>query len=206
MNLTNPSAPPMNAVYPNIKDVQDSQESETLKTLKNWRITKAILLAEYLKREKEKHKSLAKRYDKIKFALSLGDVGLTSIEVTLAGVGIAFAPLLPFAGLFFGCSLLTKFVKNRVNKKFEKHYECFVVSATKLNSYEKIYSKAIEDEVISQEEFEILQKEVELYDEFMLKQQKETVQNGQIVIGEEDKEKIKQLQDLLSTIKVYANK
>ena len=90
-------------------------------------------------------------------ALGVGAVGIASLATVVAApLGYVLEGLA--LGNLGGAATAIKFVRYKFQKK-QKHDEIRVLAESKLNSIDNHVSKAIEDGIISQEEFSIDEKE-----------------------------------------------
>ena len=99
------------------------------------------------KKRYKNYKTLNTILESVDTAVSNGQT-TTSVTLSVTGVGLIVGPLC--AGI--ACSLLHKLIMNK-NKKYKKQYEKDQQSK---KSFDKLYTKYLEDNIIDQNEYESL--------------------------------------------------
>lgn len=185
-------------LYP---DLKNSTNNETLPNVSSrYRSDRASMWEAYLKHEESKHRSLLKRYRAISTALRCGEVVLVVAETSLAVVAVASAPLIPVAGVFVGASLMVKYAETRVAKKIVRHTKAQVLAGQKRLAIIQHFAKALDDGNVSESEFEIIKREIEMYDNFVHNNNDDD--NG---VGDDD-DLAKQLDKLLQNMRANNKK
>ena len=83
------------------------------------------------------------------------DTTLISISVIMAGIGLAVPVMLSLeiAAIVCGClGACVKMVRPKSMSKAQKHYEIKTIGESKLNSVKNLFSKALNDGQISEQE------------------------------------------------------
>ena len=123
----------------------------------------------YLERNSETRKSLSKRYSKITKGIHYANYGLNSISGISGIVSVSTLStivLVPVSiilgGISIGSSALS-IIFSKLNKKLKnkemKHRDIYNLTENKLNLINSLLSKALEDNKISDEEFQLILKE-----------------------------------------------
>ena len=94
-------------------------------------------------------------------ALGVAAVGIASLA-TVVAAPLGFV-LEEFALGLGGAATVIQFARYTISKKKKKHDEIRVVAESKLNSFDNHVSKAIQDGIISQEEFSLINEERNKY-------------------------------------------
>ena len=163
------SAPPPESepLYPDI-----SFEPQT-ENQSNFHLHKTGELQNFLEKERDTRAALYKKYRRaVNLANGLDTAFVTaSIGTGLAGMGllstIIAAPIVVvLEGIALGCGLAGiagKFVSRRLSAKTQKHNEIRLLAESKLNTINGHVSKALHDNHISHEEFQLVLDECEKY-------------------------------------------
>ena len=132
----------------------------------DYRLTEVARLRDQIKAEVAARASLYKKYRRSVNILDGIDIGASATGVILGRVEtgllatIVSAPAVPIIlGVDAGCGLAsagTKVATRRLRAKAKKHDQIRVLAESKLNSITYLVSKALEDGVISHEEFQIV--------------------------------------------------
>ena len=161
----------------------------------NYRLQKITEIEKTLVKEKEKRKSLYKKYKRGVNATDGVDTGLISTSVVLAGVGIAVPFLIPIQISAVVCGSLgglVKLVRRKLTTKSKKHYEIKTMAECKLNSIKDLISKSLTDGRISENEFKLVLDELEKYNKM-----KENIKSKNLNVKEKinDDERKKLIED-----------
>lgn len=151
--MKQPTAPDL---YPELP-IEDGQ---------NYRLQKITEIEKTLINERDKRKSLYKKYKRGVNVTDGVDTSLISTSVVLAGIGIAFPILLPIQIAAVVCGSLgglVKLIRRKLTTKSKKHYEIKTMAECKLNSIKDLISKSLTDGQISAEEFKSVLDELEKY-------------------------------------------
>ena len=161
--LEKPSAPPnIENNYTNIDIDSNLYRLQHIKDIKN-----------YLERNSDTRKSLSKRYSKINKGLHYTNYGLNTVSglssvatVSLLSTVILSPVSIILGGVSIGTSGLS-IISSKLNKKFKdketKHRDIYNLIENKLNLINSLLSKALEDNKISDEEFQLILKEEKHY-------------------------------------------
>ena len=140
-----------------------------------FRLQKIDDIQKIIEAERDKRASLYKKYNKIintitkleAFSAAVG-LGLAAGGVTAIS-GVISSPIgFALEGVAIACgviALATNFFNNKLRSKVEKHDEIRVLAESKLNTICEHISQALEDGVISQEEFLLITKELAKFNE-----------------------------------------
>ena len=164
-----PSAPPM---YPNL-DQHVQLEDSTKDEGKTFRLRRISDIRETLENELETRGRYRRRYKSAyntAIYLNAG-AGLTSVGSSIVaaataatGVGIIASVPLGFTAVASGVlSVVSAAVSKILLKKVEKHQQIKLIAAAKLSNVNGLVSRALQDDHISNEEFQIILQEMESY-------------------------------------------
>ncbi|CAG2234447.1 unnamed protein product [Mytilus edulis] len=157
--MKQPTAPDL---YPELP-IEDGQ---------NYRLQKITEIEKTLINERDKRKSLYKKYKRGVNVTDGVDTSLISTSVVLAGIGIAFPILLPIQIAAVVCGSLgglVKLIRRKLTTKSKKHYEIKTMAECKLNSIKDLISKSLTDGQISADEFKLILDELEKFNEMKKK-------------------------------------
>ncbi|CAG2202794.1 unnamed protein product [Mytilus edulis] len=138
----------------------------------NYRLQKITEIEKTLINERDKRKSLYKKYKRGVNVTDGVDTSLISTSVVLAGIGIAFPILLPIQIAAVVCGSLgglVKLIRRKLTTKSKKHYEIKTMAECKLNSIKDLISKSLTDGQISADEFKLILDELEKFNEMKKK-------------------------------------
>ena len=140
-------------------------------------------VSKFLEEEINKRDAFSKKYFRIAKVVYMVDNGLISVTIgaegTAAvllstGVGAPFALALGISGAVTGAvSLIGNILSKKATTKAEKHLQIKTLATAKLNTIATHVSKAMMDDLISDEEFKLIMEEMEKY-----KALKEEVRNN----------------------------
>ena len=179
-----PSAPPL---YPSLTE--------------DFRLKKICDCQKELENEISHYQQISKKYKRVK---SIADAIATStgiltvllsssgLAVSLSGIGIVVgAPLAGIAGLMGLVSTAVGASSGRLNKKITKHEKTISLAESKHLSISRLISKALNNCLVSDQEFNLILREVEQY--YSLKAQLRSIvrREGEKVDVEALKEEIK---------------
>ena len=127
----------------------------------------------FLEEEIKKREAFSKKYFRISriinivdnglFAVTLGAEGAGSV-LLLTGVGAPFAAALAIGGMVVGgISIIGNFYSRKARTKGEKHLRISERAITKLDTIASHISKALMDDFISNEEFNLILEEMNKY-------------------------------------------
>jgi len=138
-----------------------------------YRLEKIKFIINSMIKDRDSRRSMHKKYQKAANVMDNLDNGLMSISI-LAGIGgvgilstIVMTPIaiaLEAAGVF--CCILgigSKLVKKNLESKAEKHQEIKLLCDSKINTIYDIVSMALKDGNINDEEFDLILKESEKF-------------------------------------------
>ena len=170
-----------NKIYPEVpketlKEAQkDKIYPEALKDGKTFRLQQSCRVLENLEKEAKHYASVRKKYKRCYNVLSRisTSTGTLSFCLSGSGVGTAFSGVgLPLAaslgglGLICGvASVITAASAKKVSRKVTKHEKTVSVCESKINSLKDRISKALADDMLSDEEFNNILAEMEKYHE-----------------------------------------
>ena len=164
-----PSAPVVNG------GVDDRGHSYRLKIIRE--------IQEFLEKEFKQREAFNKKYLRIAKIINMVDNGLITITLgaegvggalLLTGVGAPFAAALAIGGVVTGAiSLIGNFFCRKITLKAMKHKEIRALAAGNLKLIASHISKALTDDFISNEEFNLILEVIEKY-----KETKEEIRNN----------------------------
>ena len=139
----------------------------------SYRLKKIDELEKFLRSEVESRDKLTKRFKRRATASTISDTSviaaITALEVAsivtlTTGIGMPISVVLASTGLFLG---LGSGIIHKTQKIFEskakKHDKIKTLAESKLDTISGIVSKAVEDSHISNQEYQVILKEVEHY-------------------------------------------
>ena len=161
-----------NRIYP---EVPKENPKEAPKDGKTFRLQQSCRVLENLEKEAKHYASVRKKYKRCHNLLSRisTSTGTLSFCLTGSGVGTAFSGVgIPLAaslgglGLICGVvSVITTASAKKVSRKVTKHEKTVSVCESKINSLKDRISKALTDDMLSDEEFKNILAEMEKYHE-----------------------------------------
>jgi hypothetical protein len=177
-------------LYPTVPTAPPSMEPYTPMS---YRLQKINEIQRMLEDERDVRQNLSKKYHRISKGISNADTAIVAVSMGLgvAGVGllstIVAAPvviMMEAAALGTGLlSIIGGQVNKRMVRKAEKHEKIKTIAEAKLNTISDLVSKALNDNVVSQEEFTLILNELAKY-----RQMKEEVRsNIKVALDEETK-------------------
>ena len=163
-----------NEIYPEVLK-EDKIYPEAPKDGKTFRLQQSCRVLENLEKEAKHYASVRKKYKRCYNVLSRISTssGTLSFCLSGSGVGTAFSGVgLPLAaslgglGLICGvASVITAASAKKVSRKVTKYEKTVSVCESKINSLKDRISKALADDMISDEEFNNILAEMEKYHE-----------------------------------------
>ncbi|CAG2216841.1 unnamed protein product [Mytilus edulis] len=184
--MKQPTAPDL---YPELP-IEDGQ---------NYRLQKITEIEKTLINERDKRKSLYKKYKRGVNVTDGVDTSLISTSVVLAGIGIAFPILLPIQIAAVVCGSLgglVKLIRRKLTTKSKKHYEIKTMAECKLNSIKDLISKSLTDGQISADEFKLILDELEKYNK--MKENIRTKQTQTVMNDNERKKLIEETENRMN--------
>ena len=137
----------------------------------------------FLEEEIKKREALSKKYFRIAKVVNMIDNGLITVSIgaegvggvlLLTGVGAPFSAALMISGFATGAiSLIGNIFSKKATTKAEKHLKIKTLATAKLDTIASHVSKALIDDFISNEEFNLVMEEMNKY-----KTLKEEVRNN----------------------------
>ncbi|ELU13791.1 hypothetical protein CAPTEDRAFT_213860 [Capitella teleta] len=177
-------------IYPTVPTAPPTMDPYTPMS---YRLQKINEIQRMLEDERDVRQRLSKKYHRVSKGISNADAILvaSSMGLGVAGVGllstIVAAPvviIMEAAALGTGLmSIICGQVNKRMISKAEKHEKIKTIAEAKLNTISDLVSKALNDNVVSQEEFTLILNELAKY-----RQMKEEVRsNVKVALDEETK-------------------
>ena len=166
-----------NKIYPEVpKEAQkDKIYPEALKHGKTFRLQQSCRVLENLEKEAKHYASVRKKYKRCynflsRISTSTGTLSFclsgSGVGTAFSGVGIPLAALLGGLGLICGVvSVITAASAKKVSRKVTKHEKTVSVCESKINSLKDRISKALADDMLSDEEFNNILAEMDKYHE-----------------------------------------
>lgn len=180
-----PSAPGEGNLYPNITSrdemalysplhqaylsvgTSSENKNETINT-SNYKINQLIQYHKFLKDEEKERNRLKKSYSKLGKSIVGAEFVMTALEIALTAGSIALPFLVPITtlsclGLTIG-SVSAKSAWAILGQKKNKHSEVELLAKSKLNSINEKFVKAIEDGIITDDEFKNISQEIKNFE------------------------------------------
>lgn len=99
----------------------------------------------------------------------MGSLSTTGVALSLKGPGIIVGAPLGAVGAFCGAgSVGRKSLCKKLSLKLKKHKRIYSLALSKHNSIDPLYFKSLNDDVVTDSEFQIIKSELEKY--FVLKE------------------------------------
>ena len=127
----------------------------------------------FLEEEIKQREAFSKKYFRISRIINIVDNGLAAVTLGIGGtggalmvtgVGAPIAAALAISGAAFGgITIISKFCSRKATFKAIKHKEIRALAASKLNTVASHISKALMDDFISNEEFNLILEEMNKY-------------------------------------------
>ena len=127
----------------------------------------------FLEEEIEKREAFSKKYFRIAKVVNIGDNALITVTIgaegvggvlLLTGVGSPFAAALAIGGVATGAiSLIGNIFSKKATTKAEKHLRISDMAISKLDTVASHISKALMDDFVSNEEFNLILEEMNKY-------------------------------------------
>ena len=157
------------SLYPQLEMKQESSSQI-------FRLNKIADIQKQLEKEVDQRRSLYKKYKKAiniveghGIAFNTLSLGAGMVGVGLLAAGAVVAPyLIPLEVIAVGLcvfSTVGNIVNRRLSIKCKKHYEISVIAETKLNTISSHVSKALQDNNVSDEEFNLILNELVKYNQ-----------------------------------------
>ena len=130
-------------------------------------------IQKFLEEEIKEREAFSKKYFRISRIINIVDNGLAAVTLgaggtgsalLLTGVGAPFAAALAIGGLVFGgITIIGNFYSRKARTKGEKHLKISERAITKLDTIASHISKALIDDFVSNEEFNLILEEMNKY-------------------------------------------
>ena len=127
----------------------------------------------FLEEEIKQREAFSKKYFRISRIINIVDNGLAAVTLGIGGTGGALiatgigapigAPLAISGGVIGGITIIGKFCSRKTIFKAIKHKEIRALAVSKLNTVASHISKALMDDFISNEEFNLILEEMNKY-------------------------------------------
>ena len=157
------------SIYPKLPSAPAEDEGQS------YRLQRINEIHKILEGEKEERASLSKKYHRAMKIVDGIDVALigTTMGLGIGGLGllstIVAAPIvIVMEGVALGTgalSIVGKYVNKKFSAKAEKHERIKTLAVSKLNTISSYISKALVDNKISDEEFQLILSELDKYRE-----------------------------------------
>ena len=166
-----------NRIYPEVpkENPKDKIYPEAPKDGKTSRLQQSCRVLENLEKEAKHYASVRKKYKRClkvlsRISTSTGTLSFclsgSGVGTAFSGVGIPLAASLGGLGLVCGVvSVIAGEVGKKVSRKVTKHEKTVSVCESKINSLKDRISKALADDMLSDEEFENILAEMAKYHE-----------------------------------------
>jgi len=157
-----PSAPPAETLYPELAEPSD-----------NFRLTEISRIEKEISNEVEHYRLVLKKYKKARKAVHYSAIGLGAVSAALSsgaiaasltGVGIVVgAPLAGVAASTGFASTSLTVLKKKLDRKVDKHSRLLSLATAKHDSINSIVSQAMNDNSVSDKEFQLITREMQKY-------------------------------------------
>ena len=158
-------------VYPQVPQVQ-VQNGE------NFRLQKSCELLQSMEKEISHYDNVRKKYSRARSIFSKVGVGSGMLSVILSASGLGTSltgfgvivgvPLGSLGGLCGGISVGCVVASKRLSLKVSKHEQTVALAKAKVNTIRDLVSKAMRDNVISDQEFSLILAEVDNFERLKL--------------------------------------
>ena len=170
-------------VYPELPSIRENPSAPPVDRGHSYRLKIIREVQNFLEEEIKKRDAFSKKYFRIAKVVNTVDNGLITITIGVegagavllaTGVGSPFAIALGVSGAVTGViSLIGNIFSKKATTKAEKHLKIKTLAAAKLDTIASHVSKALIDDFISNEEFNLVMEEMNKY-----KAMKEEVRNN----------------------------
>ena len=144
----------------------------------NFRLQKSSEVLQNLEKEIKHYEEVRKKYNRARGICTKINVsgGVISVILSASGLGtsltgfgaIVGVPLGVAGGVFGGLSVGFGYASKRLSGKVSKHEQTVAIAKSKLNTINDLVSKALKDNVISDQEFSIILAELEKFQKLKL--------------------------------------
>ena len=144
----------------------------------NFRLQKSSEVLQNLEREIKHYEDVRKKYNRARGIFTKISVysGVISVILSASGLGTSLTgfgavvgvPLGVVSGIFGGVSVGFGAASKRLSNKVSKHEQTASIAKSKLNTINDLVSKALKDNVISDQEFSIILAELEKFQKLKL--------------------------------------
>ena len=169
------AGPEQSSLYPKIPAEPDP--SSSLQSV-NFRLQKSSEVLQNLDREIKHYEEVRKKYNRARSVFTKISIcgGLISVVLSASGLGtsltgfgaIVGVPLGVVGGIFGALSVGFGTASKRLSNKVSKHEQTVSIAKSKLNTIQDIFSKAMKDNKISDQEFSIILAESEKFEKLKL--------------------------------------
>ena len=133
----------------------------------SFRLERISEIKDEIIKERDKRHELCKKYKNMARATDVLDSSFIMLSIACAGGGAATAVVLPAgialescAGALGFLALICKFTSRKLHSKIKKNEAIRILADTKLNTMSDLISKALDDNEISDEDFEMILNEL----------------------------------------------
>ncbi len=149
--------------YPNLEMFKEEEH------FKDYKINKISEYIKYLDTEIKDRERLKKNYGKLDKILFGVECSCMITELGVTGTSFFIPPMIVISTpICLGLTVFSTVLRNGsklITKKIDKHAHIELLAKSKRNSIDEKYTKAMEDGVISESEFQDIRKEIYNYDE-----------------------------------------
>ena len=162
-------------LYPSLPEVREQPSAPVVNNNRghSYRLNIIREVQAFLETEIKNREAFSKKYFRIAKIINIVDNGLITITIgaegtgavlLATGVGAPFALALGISGVVTGAiSLIGNFFSKKATTKVEKHLKIKTLAAAKLDTIASHISKALIDDIISNEEFNLIMEEMNKY-------------------------------------------
>ena len=160
-------------IYPSLPNIREAPTAPPVDGGHSYRLNNIRDVQNFLEEEIKKRESFSKQYFRIAKVVNIVDNTLITITIgaegagailLATGAGAPFAVALGISGAVTGViSLIGNIFSKKATTKAEKHLKIKTLAAAKLDTIASHISKALTDDFISNEEFNLILEEMNKY-------------------------------------------
>lgn len=187
-----------NSIYPTAPLSDDAIVVDPVMAGNHFRMTKVDNFQQYIRGEQVRYRKSYKKSKRACTALKYTEYGLHIADAAVKAATIAFPPMalisVPISIGINGATIGVSVGKGMLSDKRQKFLQILTLCTSKLDSITQHINKAINDGIISQDEFEMIHQEVINYDTLKNKMEEKFFQQDQeIQISKELEQRIFEL-------------
>ena len=160
-----------NKIYPQLPN--NNFQTQSGDNVINFRLQKSSEVLQNLEKEIKHYEEVRKKYNRARTIFTKISVGSGTISIILSASGLSTSltgfgaivgiPLGVVGGIFGALSVGFGIGSKSLSNKVSKHEQTSAIAKSKLNTINDLVSKALKDNVISDQEFSIILAELEKF-------------------------------------------